>query len=75
MNYAFSAAEYLAGEHPLGKVEVHCMPQSTLFDLIDRTGCKILEIREDGAVGALAISNRLLVKKRENQGSSGRSGA
>ena len=64
VNYSFSAEAYLDTDAPVGNVEVHCLPQSALFDIIDRTGCKVLEMREDGAVGALAISNRLLLRKR-----------
>lgn len=64
VNYEFSAADYLAADRPPGEVEVHCLPQASLFDIIERAGCRVLEIREDGAVGALAISNRLLIWKR-----------
>jgi SAM-dependent methyltransferase len=64
INYNFSATEYLASEHPVGDVEVHAMPQTALLEIIEAAGCKVLEIREDGAVGARAISNRLLVQKR-----------
>jgi SAM-dependent methyltransferase len=64
VNYTFTALPYLDSEHPPGEVEVHCLPQAALFDIIDATGCRISEIREDGAVGALAISNRLLIQKR-----------
>ena len=63
VNYKFSAPAYLDSEHPPGEVEVHCLPQTALFDIIELTGCRILEIREDGAVGAFAISNRLLIQK------------
>jgi SAM-dependent methyltransferase len=64
VNYSFSAAQYLASENPIGDVEVHCLPQRALFDIIDRTGCRVREIREDGAIGTFAISNRLLIEKR-----------
>jgi len=64
MNYQFDAEQYLASEPVEGEVEVHCLPQEALFRIIDRTGCKVLEIREDGAIGFQAISNRLLLQKR-----------
>jgi SAM-dependent methyltransferase len=63
VNYEFIADRYLDTENPPGKVEVHCMPQTALFDIIGRAGCRILEMREDGAIGANAISNRVLVLK------------
>ena len=65
VNYEFSASAYLESPVPLGDVEVHCVPQAALFALIERTGCRILEIREDSALGADTISNRLLLKKRD----------
>ncbi len=67
VNYGFAATEYLAGENPPGDMEVHCLPQTTLFAIIARTGCQVLEIREDGALGAFAISNRVLIRKQGGQ--------
>jgi SAM-dependent methyltransferase len=63
VNYAFSAADYLAAAVTPDEMEVHCLPQTGLFGILARTGCRILEIREDGALGPFAISNRLLVRK------------
>jgi hypothetical protein len=63
--YSFSAEQYLA--LPLGlEVEMHVFPQRELFDLLWRCGCRVLEIREDGAVGEdmTQISNTLLVEKQ-----------
>jgi SAM-dependent methyltransferase len=62
-NYAFSASTYLESAAPVGNVEVHCIPQTALFAIIERTGCRVLEIREDGCLGANAISNRILLRK------------
>jgi SAM-dependent methyltransferase len=45
-NYHFSAKEYFDTPPMVGNAEVHCIPQPTLFDIIRRTGCEILEIRE-----------------------------
>ena len=64
-NYSFAADTYLDSATPVGNVEVHCIPQTALFAIIERTGCRILEIREDSALGANAISNRLLLRKHE----------
>jgi SAM-dependent methyltransferase len=63
LNYTFAAAGYLDTVHPARRVEVHCLPQPDLFRVIREAGCELLEVREDGAVGAAAISNRLLVRK------------
>jgi SAM-dependent methyltransferase len=65
VDYTFSSSAYLASRAPVGNVEVHCIPQTALFAIVARTGCQILEIREDGSLGPNAISNRLLLKKRE----------
>jgi len=65
LDYRFSVDDYLVSENPVGQVEVHCLPQTALFEIIARTGCRVLEMREDGAIGALAISNRLLIQKLE----------
>lgn len=63
VNYRFWPDTYLSTEQPPGVPEMHLIPQSALFRLIERAGCRVLEIREDGAAGAAAISNRLLVEK------------
>jgi SAM-dependent methyltransferase len=63
-DYRFSAAAWLDEQRPWEEVEVHCIPQSTLFDIISAAGCDVLECREDTALGTDAISNRLLVRKR-----------
>jgi SAM-dependent methyltransferase len=65
LDYVFSSGAYLMSSTPLGEVEVHCLPQSALFEIVARTGCDILEIREDGALGANMVSNRLLLRKRK----------
>ena len=66
-SYRFRAADYLETPPMVGNAEVHCLPQPVLFDIIRRTGCDILEIREDGSLGPNAISNRLLLRKRQRR--------
>lgn len=61
--YRFKAEDYLSEEQPMGVPEMHAVPQAVLFELVAAAGCRLVEIREDGAAGAAAISNRLLVKK------------
>lgn len=63
LNYEFSARSCLETKNPPKRVEVHFLPRPELFQIIRSTGCDVLEVREDGAVGAAAISNRLLLRK------------
>jgi hypothetical protein len=46
-------------------MEMHVLPQETLFALIEACGCQLLEIREDDRAGsASTVSNAVLVRKR-----------
>lgn len=62
--YSFSPEKYLSSP-ATNDIEVHCLPQRILFDLVRQSGCRLLEIREDGWVGPSmqTISNTLLVEK------------
>jgi SAM-dependent methyltransferase len=64
LGYSFSAEEYLK-KAPSNDIEMHVFPQRPLLELVQRCGCRILEIREDGATGETysQISNTLLVEK------------
>jgi hypothetical protein len=64
VGYEFDADAYLESELKLGTPEMHVFPQAALVDTIERSGCRLLEMREDGAAGIQAISNRVLVQKR-----------
>lgn len=46
-------------------MEMHVLPQSAVFSIVAQTGCRVLEVREDDAIGisATAISNTFLVEK------------
>ena len=63
--YRFRLAEYLKEQNHTD-MEVHYFPQAALLQLIMESGCRILELREDDAIGisATALSNTLLVQKR-----------
>ena len=61
--YRFRADEYLANEQPPGVPEMHALPQAVLFDFVAAAGCRLVEVREDGAAGTAAISNRILIRK------------
>ena len=67
-NYTFSADSYLDSTAPVGDVEVHCVPQLELLELIARAECRVLEIREDSALGAGTISNTLAVTEKRQAG-------
>lgn len=62
-DYCFRAADYVESPPMVGNAEVHCIPQAVLFAIVRRTGCEVLEIREDSSLGSNAISNRLLLRK------------
>jgi 2-polyprenyl-3-methyl-5-hydroxy-6-metoxy-1,4-benzoquinol methylase len=62
--YGFHTEKYL--ESPVSQlgIEMHFLPQPILFKLIHESGCKILEIVEDGLVGdPKCSSNSLVVTK------------
>jgi SAM-dependent methyltransferase len=61
--YKFDAENYLAIEQTPSVPEMHALPQPILLDIIREAGCRLLEIREDGAAGRMAISNRIFVQK------------
>lgn len=62
--YRFTLAHYLADDHAPA-MEMHVLPQREVFAIAARTGCRILEVREDDAIGisATAISNTFLLEK------------
>lgn len=63
--YRFFLEEYLKVENATD-MEMHFFPQSTLLELIAEQGCKVLEIREDDAIGVslTTVSNTLLLQKK-----------
>ncbi len=64
-DYSFSAETYLARPEN-NDIEMHFLPQRILLDLVRRSGCRLLEIREDGWTGGgnmRTLSNTLLVEK------------
>jgi len=62
--YHFKLQEWLAAEHPLD-MQMHCVPQKRIFEVIVECGCALLEVREDGSAGALdkIVSNSFVVRK------------
>jgi 2-polyprenyl-3-methyl-5-hydroxy-6-metoxy-1,4-benzoquinol methylase len=62
--YRFCIEDYLAQENTTA-MEMHFFPQTALFELITNQHCRLLEIREDDAIGlsVTAVSNTILVQK------------
>jgi len=62
--YSFDADQYLSSP-PKKPVEMHCVPQRAILELLEDKHCSVLEIREDGATGngSRWVSNTFLVKK------------
>lgn len=62
--YRFSIDEYSSLQNGT-EMEMHYFPQAALLDLILQRGCRILEIREDDAIGlsVSTVSNTLLIQK------------
>lgn len=62
--YRFQIDEYLAAPNHTD-MEVHYYPQDALMDLLAAHHCRVLEMREDDAIGVSSsvLSNTLLVQK------------
>jgi SAM-dependent methyltransferase len=64
--YGFRIEEYILNASPTRGMEMHLIPQSQLFDILDRSGCKVLECREDLWTGDYNVtSNSIFAKKKE----------
>lgn len=64
LRYSFHTADYLLRDAVSGRPEMHALPQDHMLALIAESGCELLEIREDNAAGASAVSNRVLVRRK-----------
>lgn len=62
--YRFRLQDYLQLPNETD-MEMHYLPQQALLEAIEAAGCKVLELREDDAIGlsATAISNTVLVRR------------
>jgi len=62
--YRFKAADYLARPRVPGGIELHCLPQHAIHQIIQETGCSLLELREDTGMNSTDwLSNRFVVQK------------
>jgi SAM-dependent methyltransferase len=64
VSYRFDLEEWLTTEHALD-MQMHCVPQKSVFDMIERQDCELLEVREDGAAGSpdTILSNTFVVRR------------
>ncbi|MDB5974301.1 MAG: methyltransferase type 12 [Nevskia sp.] len=60
-NYRFRAAQYLQ-KNNVRDMEMHCLPQQVIFEIINNEECALLEVREDSSIG-MPQSNTFVVKK------------
>jgi SAM-dependent methyltransferase len=62
-DYSFSIDDWLESEQKLD-MEMHCLPQTHIFEAIAQAGCATLEVREDYSTGdASFISNTFVVRR------------
>jgi SAM-dependent methyltransferase len=59
----FTAAEYLASEQP--QMEMNGLPQPVIYRLIEDAGCRLIEVREDGAAGDQPALSHTFVTQRK----------
>lgn len=57
----FSVQDYLA--NPTGEMEMHALPQSAIFEIIEREGCRPVEVVEDASIGPIGLSHRFTIQK------------
>jgi SAM-dependent methyltransferase len=65
VGYNFRIDDYLRNVSSTGTMEMHLIPQHRLFDILDQSGCRLLECREDGWTGIDdMISNSIFARKQ-----------
>jgi SAM-dependent methyltransferase len=62
--YSFNLREWLTLDQTL-QMEMHCVPQDAVLEIISATGCRLLNLREDGYSNAIIgmVSNTFLCVK------------
>ncbi len=63
-NYEFNLGLYLQNIDKAKLMEMHALPQSYVFDAIERHGCKAVEVYRDDCTGPLGESYRFLITKK-----------
>ena len=65
VGYRFDTEWYLNNLATKGEMEMHILPQKTVYEIADFCGCAVIEVREDGYTGDPdAISNTFLLHKK-----------
>jgi SAM-dependent methyltransferase len=60
--YSFDLSQYISrAKH--GSIEVHCLPQSVIFQFAQDARCIQIEVREDDAMGHPWVSNTFVFRK------------
>ena len=64
IGYHFSINEWITTDHKLD-MQMHCLPQQVIFEIIMNENCALLEVREDNSTGALDrfVSNNFVVQR------------
>jgi SAM-dependent methyltransferase len=62
--YEFRLEEWMKKDHALD-MQMHCIPQTAVFKMTEKAGCKLLEIREDNWCGdpSSYLSNTFILTK------------
>jgi len=58
----FIVSDYLANPQP--QMEMNALPQSAVFDIVARTGCRVREVREDECLGSIPGISQIFVIRR-----------
>lgn len=66
LGYQFSLQQYLASDANRREIEMHCLPQSQVFEIARQESCTVLEVLEDAWTGSRykEVSNTFLVQKK-----------
>jgi SAM-dependent methyltransferase len=65
VGYSFTAKSYIRRRGSSMDMEMHCLPQHHIFKIVAKTGCRLLEVREDDAGGHYDanISNVFVIQR------------
>jgi SAM-dependent methyltransferase len=67
IGYEFNIDDYLKNAEKSG-IEMHCLPQRRLFQIIYDNGCVLEELREDSDAGTpeIILSNTVVIRRRRH---------
>lgn len=65
VRYSLELEPYLDTRAEAGDIEMHCLPQRDVLDLVHGAGCILREVREDNSVDIPQywVSNMFVVEK------------